>query len=50
MGVGTAERHKGVHWLVAKEMLIAWFVTIPGAALASAVIYFLLFSTFTKIL
>lgn len=48
MGVGTAERHKGVHWLVAQEMLIAWFVTIPGAALASAVMYLLLFSTFTK--
>jgi len=50
MGVGTAERHKGVHWLVAREMLIAWFITIPGAALASAVMYLLMFSSFTKIL
>ena len=50
MGVGTAERRKGVHWLVAKEMLIAWFVTIPGAAFGSAVLYYALFSWFTKVL
>lgn len=50
MGVGTAERRKGVHWLVAREMLIAWFVTIPGAAIGSAVMYYLLFAEFTKIL
>ncbi len=32
MGVGTAERRKGVHWLIAREMLLAWFLTIPCAA------------------
>jgi len=50
MGVGTAERKKGVHWLVAREMLIAWFVTIPGAALGSAGLYYAFFSPFTKLL
>lgn len=50
MGVGTAERRKGVHWLVAKEMLIAWFVTIPGAAVGSALLYYVLFSSFTRVL
>lgn len=50
MGVGTAERKKGVHWLVAREMLIAWFITIPGAALGSAVMYYVFFSPFTKLL
>jgi len=50
MGVGTAERKKGVHWLVAKEMLIAWFITIPGAALGSAVMYYLFFANFAKVL
>ncbi len=50
MGVGTAERRKGVQWLVAREMLIAWFVTIPGAALGSALLYYALFSPITKIL
>ncbi len=50
MGVGTAERRKGVHWLVAQEMLIAWFVTIPGAAFCSAVLYYALFSYFAKMI
>jgi inorganic phosphate transporter, PiT family len=29
MGVGTAQRRKGVHWLIARDMLLAWFFTIP---------------------
>lgn len=39
MGVGYAERKKGVHWLVAKDMLLAWFLTIPCAALLGYVLY-----------
>jgi len=35
MGAGFAERRKGVHWLVAKDMLMSWFFTIPCAALLS---------------
>lgn len=35
MGVGSVVRLKGVHWLVAKDMLLAWFLTIPCAALLS---------------
>jgi len=31
MGVGFAKRRKGVRWLVAKDMLMAWFLTIPCA-------------------
>lgn len=50
IGVGTAERHKGVQWLVARDMVVAWFVTIPGAALGSALMYFLLFHELTKFL
>lgn len=42
MGVGTAERKKGVHWLVARDMLVAWLLTIPCAgALAWSVHVFL---------
>lgn len=33
MGVGYGARRKGVHWLVAREMLVAWFLTIPTTAL-----------------
>lgn len=39
MGVGYAERKKGVHWLVAKDMLIAWFLTIPCAGTLGFALY-----------
>lgn len=41
MGVGTADRIKGVHWIVAKDMLMAWFLTIPCAGALSGAIYLL---------
>lgn len=43
MGAGAAERKKGVHWLIAKDMMIAWLLTIPGSALAATVMYFAIF-------
>ena len=39
MGVGYAERKKGVHWLVAKDMLLAWFLTIPSASVLGYMLY-----------
>lgn len=39
MGVGYAERRKGVHWLVAKDMLVAWFLTIPCSGLLAFSVY-----------
>ena len=42
MGVGSSVRFKGVHWLVAKDMLLAWFMTIPCAALLSWALHALL--------
>jgi len=41
MGVGTAQRRKGVHWLIARDMLMAWFLTIPCAGALAAFLYFL---------
>jgi PiT family inorganic phosphate transporter len=43
MGIGTSERIKGVHWLVAKDMLLAWFLTIPCSGLLAAVMYITVF-------
>lgn len=43
MGIGSGERIKGVNWLVAKDMLLAWFLTIPCAGLLAAVMYFCIF-------
>ncbi len=39
MGVGAAERLSKVRWLVLKDMLIAWALTIPTTALVAAVAY-----------
>ena len=43
MGVGSAACKKGVHWLVAKDILTAWFLTIPAAAFLAALMYGLIF-------
>lgn len=42
MGVGTAERANKVRWGVAREIVMAWFLTIPATALVAAGIYFIL--------
>lgn len=41
MGVGSADRVKMVRWGVAKEIMIAWIVTIPATALVAAGLYWL---------
>lgn len=43
MGVGTAERRKGVHWLIARDMLVAWFLTIPCSGLLACCTYEIFF-------
>jgi len=42
MGVGAAKRLKGVRWNIARQIIVAWVVTIPSAALVSALCYRLL--------
>jgi PiT family inorganic phosphate transporter len=49
MGVGYAQRRKGVHWLVAKDMLMAWFLTIPSAGFTAFLVY-KIFAPLLKIL
>jgi PiT family inorganic phosphate transporter len=39
IGVGTAQRKKGVHWRVARDMILAWFLTIPGTAILAGVLH-----------
>lgn len=38
MGVGAAERPRGVHWYKAREMALTWIFTLPGAALLGALL------------
>ena len=39
VGIGALRRLSGVHWGVAKRIVWAWFITIPAAALISAIFY-----------
>ncbi|HJF33690.1 MAG TPA: inorganic phosphate transporter [Sporosarcina psychrophila] len=39
MGVGSAQRVKGVNWGVAKKIVITWIITLPISALIAAIVY-----------
>jgi len=39
MGVGAAKRLKGVRWNIARQIVAAWIITIPSAALVSILVY-----------
>lgn len=41
MGIGASERPKAVRWGKAREIISTWLITIPGAALAAAVVYWI---------
>ena len=41
VGVGSSRRLSAVRWGVARRVLWAWILTIPGAALVSALSYFI---------
>jgi PiT family inorganic phosphate transporter len=42
MGVGATKRLSAVRWGVAKNIGIAWVLTIPAAAAVAALVYFML--------
>ena len=42
MGVGSAQRVKGVKWGVARKIVMTWIITMPIAATLAAVCYFIL--------
>ena len=41
VGVGTARRTSAVRWNVAKDIVIAWVVTMPAAGIIGAAFYYL---------
>jgi PiT family inorganic phosphate transporter len=41
VGVGAARRISAVRWNVASNIVFAWIVTMPAAALVAALFYFL---------
>lgn len=42
MGVGTAQRVKGVKWGVARKIVLTWVITLPTSALIAGLFYQLL--------
>jgi PiT family inorganic phosphate transporter len=42
MGVGSSKRVSAVRWGVARNMVVAWVLTIPISAVVAALTYFLL--------
>ncbi|REB07838.1 anion permease [Sporosarcina sp. BI001-red] len=42
MGVGSAQRVKGVKWGTAKKIVITWVITMPISAMVAAILYQLL--------
>ena len=41
IGVGAAKNVSAVRWAVAKDIVTAWILTIPAAALLAALFYWL---------
>ncbi|MGQ9645667.1 MAG: anion permease [Thermodesulfobacteriota bacterium] len=41
MGVGAGQRMSAVRWGVAKNIILAWFITIPASAVMAGVSFFL---------
>jgi PiT family inorganic phosphate transporter len=39
IGVGAAKRASAVRWAVAKDIVIAWVITLPASALIAALVY-----------
>jgi PiT family inorganic phosphate transporter len=42
MGVGAGQRMSAVRWGVAKNIMLAWFITIPASAVTSGLSFFLI--------
>lgn len=42
MGVGAAQRVRGVNWSMARKIVTTWVITMPISAVMAAVIYFIL--------
>jgi PiT family inorganic phosphate transporter len=42
MGVGAGQRISAVRWGVAKNIVVAWFITIPAVAVMAGLSFFLI--------
>jgi PiT family inorganic phosphate transporter len=42
MGVGAGQRISAVRWGIAKNILLAWFITIPASGAMAGLSFFLI--------
>ncbi|MCJ7783953.1 MAG: inorganic phosphate transporter, partial [Desulfobacterales bacterium] len=42
MGVGAGQRISAVRWGVAKNIILAWFITIPASGVMAGLSFFLI--------
>lgn len=42
LGVGAANRAKGVKWSTAQRMIVTWVITLPISAIVAAIIYWIM--------
>ncbi|WP_180538573.1 inorganic phosphate transporter, partial [Nevskia soli] len=47
-GVGSVQRLRAVRWNVASDIVIAWVVTIPAAALVAGIVFLLIRLVWSK--
>ena len=42
MGTGSSDRFNAIHWAVARNIGVAWVLTIPATAMTAALAYWIL--------
>jgi PiT family inorganic phosphate transporter len=50
MGTAAAERQKGIHWLIVKDIIMSWLITIPATGLLAALLQYTIFQWFGRCL
>ena len=50
IGAGAARRASAVRWGIARNVAIAWVITIPASAVAAAIFYWLISGLFVRVL
>jgi PiT family inorganic phosphate transporter len=48
MGVGAGQRISAVRWGVAKNIIVAWFITIPASGIIAGFVFLLFRSVHPK--
>jgi PiT family inorganic phosphate transporter len=50
IGAGAARRASAVRWGIARNVAVAWVITIPASAMVAALFYWLISGLFVRVL